>query len=55
VCRGNDEDWVDTMSEKLPKPAGGGHEISARETWRMIGIMAEFVEATGRLAGMHNL
>ena len=40
------------MSEKLPKPAGGGHEISAREAWRIFGIMAEFVEATERLAGI---
>jgi uncharacterized protein (TIGR00730 family) len=52
VCGGDDEDAVDTMSEKLPKPAGGGHEISARESWRMFGIMAEFVEATERLAGI---
>ena len=40
------------MSEKLPKAAGGGHEISAREAWRMFGIMAEFVEATERLSGV---
>ena len=40
------------MSERLLKPAGGGREISARESWRMFGIMAEFVEATERLAGI---
>ena len=52
MCGGNDEESVDTMSEKLPKPAGGGHEISAREAWRIFGIMAEFVEATERLGGI---
>ena len=40
------------MSEKLLKSTGGGGEISARESWRMFGIMAEFVEATERLAGI---
>jgi uncharacterized protein (TIGR00730 family) len=29
-----------------------GHEISAREAWRVFGIMAEFVEGTERLAGI---
>ena len=36
--------------EKLPKAAGLGHEISAREAWKLFGIMAEFFEATERLA-----
>ncbi|OGA20840.1 MAG: Rossman fold protein, TIGR00730 family [Betaproteobacteria bacterium RIFCSPLOWO2_02_FULL_67_19] len=36
--------------EKLQRPASHAHEISAREAWRMLGIMAEFVEATERLA-----
>jgi uncharacterized protein (TIGR00730 family) len=31
------------------KPAGLGHEISAREAWKLFGIMAEFFEATERL------
>jgi uncharacterized protein (TIGR00730 family) len=34
---------------KLVKPAGLGHEISAREAWKLFGIMAEFFEATERL------
>ena len=34
---------------KLVKPAGQGHEISAREAWKLFGIMAEFFEATERL------
>lgn len=38
--------------EKLFKPAGLGHEISAREAWKLFGIMAEFFEATERLAGI---
>ena len=38
--------------EKLPKTAGHGHEISAREAWKLFGIMAEFFEATERLAGI---
>ena len=29
-----------------------GHEISAREAWKLFGIMAEFFEATERLAGI---
>ncbi len=36
--------------DKLPKPASRAPEISAREAWRVFGIMAEFVEATERLA-----
>ena len=36
--------------EKLPKAAGLGHEISAREAWKLFGIMAEFFEATERLS-----
>src|SRR3954453_11133335 len=35
---------------KLLKAAGLGHEISAREAWKLFGIMAEFFEATERLA-----
>ena len=38
--------------EKLPKLAGHGHEISAREAWKLFGIMAEFFEATERLVGI---
>jgi hypothetical protein len=38
--------------EKLLKAAGLGHEISAREAWKLFGIMAEFFEATERLAGV---
>jgi uncharacterized protein (TIGR00730 family) len=38
--------------EKLPKAAGHGHEISAREAWKLFGIMAEFFEATERLSGI---
>ena len=38
--------------EKLLKAAGLGHEISAREAWKLFGIMAEFFEATERLAGI---
>ena len=38
---------------KLVKPAGLGHEeISAREAWKLFGIMAEFFEATERLTGI---
>ncbi len=41
------------MSEdKLQKPAQPAHAISAREAWRVFGIMAEFVEATERLANI---
>ena len=38
--------------EKLPKAAGLAREISAREAGRGVGVMAEFVEATERLAGI---
>jgi uncharacterized protein (TIGR00730 family) len=38
--------------EKLPKAAGPGHELTAREAWKLFGIMAEFFEATERLAGI---
>ena len=34
------------------KPAAHGQEISAREAWKLFGIMAEFFEATERLAGI---
>ena len=37
---------------KIMKPAGLGHEISPREAWKLFGIMAEFFEATERLAGI---
>jgi hypothetical protein len=37
---------------KVLKAAGLGHEISAREAWKLFGIMAEFFEATERLAGV---
>ena len=30
-----------------------GQEISAREAWKLFGIMAEFFEATEKLAGVH--
>ncbi len=36
--------------EKLQKPAQPAHGMDAREAWRVFGIMAEFVEATERLA-----
>lgn len=41
-----------SVSDKLPKPAAGSSQTavsSAREAWRVFGIMAEFVEATERL------
>ncbi|MBW8328762.1 MAG: TIGR00730 family Rossman fold protein [Thiobacillus sp.] len=42
--------------DKLPDPADPGRtaeiNYSARESWRMLGIMAEFVEATERLASI---
>jgi len=38
--------------DKLQKPAQPAHAISAREAWRVFGIMAEFVEATERLANI---
>jgi len=34
------------------KPAGIGHEISAREAWKLFGIMAEFFDATEKLASI---
>jgi hypothetical protein len=40
--------------EKLLKAAGLGHEISPREAWKLFGIMAEFFEATERLAAIFN-
>jgi len=40
-------------NEKLLKPAGQGHEISAREAWKLFGIMAEFFEATEKLIDIH--
>ncbi len=39
-------------NDKLHKPAQPAHAISAREAWRVFGIMAEFVEATERLANI---
>jgi hypothetical protein len=39
-------------NEKLPKLADPAYEISAREAWRLFGIMAEFVDGTERLAGI---
>jgi uncharacterized protein (TIGR00730 family) len=36
--------------EKLLKAPGLGHELSAREAWKLFGIMAEFFDATERLA-----
>jgi uncharacterized protein (TIGR00730 family) len=38
---------------KVVKPAGLGHDISAREAWKLFGIMAEFFEATERLVDIH--
>lgn len=40
-----------TAKEKLPGsiPASNAHSFNARESWRVFGIMAEFVEATERL------
>jgi uncharacterized protein (TIGR00730 family) len=44
------------MNEKLPKVVGGEHQErtlqSARESWRMFEIMAEFVAATERLSNV---
>lgn len=39
------------MKDKLPGriPASSAHSYNARESWRVFGIMAEFVEATDRL------
>ncbi|MBT9590028.1 MAG: TIGR00730 family Rossman fold protein, partial [Thiobacillus sp.] len=42
--------------DKLPISAdptrSAENDYSARESWRMLGIMAEFVEATERLASI---
>ena len=38
--------------EKQPKPAAHGHENSAREAWKLLGIMAEFFQATERMAAI---
>jgi uncharacterized protein (TIGR00730 family) len=38
---------------RVVRPAGQGHEISAREAWKLFGIMAEFFEATERLVDIH--
>lgn len=40
-----------TAKEKLPRsiPGGNAPKFNARESWRIFGIMAEFVEATERL------
>src|SRR4051812_36602961 len=42
---------------KVVKPAargqGQGQEISAREAWKLFGIMAEFFEATEKLVDIH--
>jgi uncharacterized protein (TIGR00730 family) len=40
-----------TAKEKIPGsiPASNAHSFNARESWRVFGIMAEFVEATERL------
>ncbi len=40
-------------NEKQVKAAGQGHEISAREAWKLFGIMAEFFEATEKLIDIH--
>ena len=40
-------------NQKLVKPAGLGNEISAREAWKLFGIMAEFFEATEKLVDIH--
>ena len=40
------------MSEGNGRPQQGGLGSPAREAWRLFGIMAEFVEATERLAGI---
>ncbi|HWI35699.1 MAG TPA: TIGR00730 family Rossman fold protein, partial [Burkholderiales bacterium] len=39
-----------TKEKLLKKAAGLGPEISSREAWKLFGIMAEFFEATERLA-----
>src|SRR5688572_28059165 len=40
-------------NDKQPKLAEMAREVPAREAWRVFGIMAEFVEATERLVGIH--
>jgi uncharacterized protein (TIGR00730 family) len=40
-------------TDKQPKLAEMAQEVTAREAWRVFGIMAEFVEATERLVGIH--
>jgi uncharacterized protein (TIGR00730 family) len=40
-------------TDKQPKLAEMAQEVPAREAWRVFGIMAEFVEATERLVGIH--
>ncbi len=37
-------------SDKLPRCVAPDRQVSARESWRMFGIMSEFVEATDRLS-----
>jgi uncharacterized protein (TIGR00730 family) len=39
--------------DKQPKLAELAKEVPAREAWRVFGIMAELVEATERLVGIH--
>ncbi len=43
-----------TAKEKLPRsvPDSTVPRLNARESWRIFGIMAEFVEATERLAAI---
>ena len=41
-----------TKEKLLKKAAGLGPEISSREAWKLFGIMAEFFEATERLANV---
>jgi len=40
-------------SDNQSKLADLAREVPAREAWRVFGIMAEFVEATERLVGIH--
>jgi uncharacterized protein (TIGR00730 family) len=40
-------------NDKQPKLAEMAREVPARESWRVFGIMAELVEATERLVGIH--
>lgn len=43
-----------TAKEKIPGsiPASNAHSFNARESWRVFGIMSEFVEATERLSAI---